>query len=167
MPVNRIQIPSVDAAALYQKILNSGTLLHLRADGRSMAPILNSGDMVTIRKTWPQSLRQGDLILFKTPVGQLLLHRIIYIRQLSDGIVLQTKGDAAYHRDFPISSNAVLGKVCKIEKSVPFWGFTSIDMESVFWKGISYLIAIVFLLNPSIRYPIFCCYRGLKLILRP
>ncbi len=156
-----------EAAPLFQQILDHGCTLRVRVTGRSMTPFIRGGDIVTLQKTPQSDLQKGNLILFRNNRCNLVLHRIIKIEpRKGQETAIQTKGDAA-NFDEPVPIHRVMGKVCKIEKAVPFWGVTHIDMESVFWKGVSYLIAIVTPLNPSIREPIFLCYRGLKVVFRP
>ncbi len=147
---NGSQFANLTKNQLFQQILEDGCTLRVRVTGRSMTPFIHSEDIVTLLKVPQSDLQKGNLILFRDSTGRLILHRIIRIHPLNDrNTAIQTKGDATGF-DEPVPSHRVMGKVCKIEKAVPFWGFTHIDMESVFWKGISYLIAIVFRMNPSI-----------------
>ncbi|MBM4147192.1 MAG: signal peptidase I [Nitrospira sp.] len=133
---------STETAALYEEILNSGLSLRIRATGRSMAPFLNGGEILTIKKGPDSSFHIGDLIFFKTRYGSLLLHRIIR-KQYKDMVIFQTKGDAVPGADEPVSENDILGKVCIIEKN--FFGMRTkrVYMESRFWKTINYLLAII------------------------
>lgn len=133
---------SSETAALFEEILNRGLSLRIRATGKSMSPFLKGGEILTIKKAPDSSFHIGDLIFFKTRYGSLLLHRIIR-KQYNDMVILQTKGDAVPGADEPVSEDAILGKVCIIEKN--FFGMATkhVYMESRFWKMINYLLAII------------------------
>jgi signal peptidase len=155
---------SLTAYELLEDILNSGAAIHTRVTGFSMAPFIRSGEVVTLRKVTPSVLRKGELILFRNSEGRLILHRIVKIGSgKGDEVILQTKGDAAGF-DEPIPSWRVLGKVSRIEKSVPFWGVSDINMDAAFWKKTGYLIAMISAMNPVIRYPIFIFYKKMKVL---
>jgi signal peptidase I len=133
---------SSETVALYEEILNSGLSLRIRATGRSMAPFLKGGEILTIKKGPDSSFHIGDLIFFKTRYGSLLLHRIIR-KKYKDMVILQTKGDAVLGADEPVSENDILGKVCIIEKNIFGMSTKRVHMESRFWKTINYLLAII------------------------
>jgi len=131
-----------DILRLFEDILRNGTSLRVRVTGRSMAPFLNGGEILTIKKIPDSSFQIGDLIFFKTRYGSLLLHRIIR-KQYKDMVIFQTKGDAAVIPDEPVSEHDVLGKVYKIEKILSSGRTKHIDMESPFWKTINYMLAVI------------------------
>jgi hypothetical protein len=137
-PVNPL-LPG--APAFFTDILNRGLSLRLRATGRSMAPFLRGGEIVTIKKVHCASLRIGDLIFFKNRENSLLLHRIVSIQLTGNGLVFQTKGDAVAGIDAPVHENKILGKVCTIEKIVACDTMKPIDMESFRQRSINYVRA--------------------------
>jgi signal peptidase I len=130
-----------DTLKLYEEILNSGLCLRMKVTGRSMAPFLNGGEILTIRKEPGSSLHVGDLIFFKTRYGSLLLHRIIK-KKKKDMVIFRTKGDAVKGIDEPVFEYDVLGKVYIIEKNISGMGTKRVNMESRFWKTINYLLAV-------------------------
>lgn len=131
-----------ETAAFCEEILNKGLSLRIRATGRSMAPFLKGGEILTIKKVPDSSFYIGDLIFFKTRYGSLLLHRLIR-KQHRDMVILQTKGDAVPGADEPVSEHNILGKVCIIEKNIFGMATKRVHMESRFWKTINYLLAII------------------------
>jgi signal peptidase I len=132
---------SAETSALFEDILNSGLSLRIKATGRSMAPFLNGGEILTIRKEAGTSLHVGDLIFFKTRYGSLLLHRIIK-KKNKDMVIFRTKGDAVPGIDEPVFEYDVLGKVCIIEKNISGMGTKRVNMESHCWRTINYLLAV-------------------------
>jgi signal peptidase I len=120
----------------------------VKATGRSMAPFLHVGEILTIKKVPCPSLQKGDLIFFKNRNGFLILHRIIKKRQDSDCMItFQTKGDAMIAFDEPVRNNKVLGKVCKIED-----GSKYINMETKMWSRINYMAAVISLLESRLYF---------------
>lgn len=133
---------------LFEDILNSGLSLRVKVTGRSMAPFLQGGEILTIKKVPYSSLQKGDLIFFKNRNGFLILHRIIKKRQDSDCMIaFQTKGDALIAFDEPVRDNDILGKVCKIED-----GSKYINMETKIWSKINYLTAVINLFESRLYF---------------
>jgi len=124
-------------------MLNAGLTLRVKVTGKSMVPVLQGGEILTIKKMLSCSLHIGDLIFFKTLYGVPLLHRIVGKQREKDMFVFQTKGDALITMDQPVTEHSVIGKVCRIEK--PFSGGRTkqIEMESGTWKVINYFQAIL------------------------
>jgi hypothetical protein len=84
-------------------------------------------------------LHRGDLIFFRNNQGFPVLHRLIRKRHLSHTITtVQTKGDALIAPDEPVPCQRIVGRVWKIERN----GRRSIDMESMRWRTINYLVAV-------------------------
>ena len=138
---------------LFEDILNAGSLLRVRVTGRSMAPILRGGEMVTLKKVSFTSLHRGDLILFKNRHGVPLLHRIVHKKKSSNGTIkFLTKGDALLSLDAPVRDRNVLGKVCKIEKNNSKVEPKCINMESKSWQSINFVIALTSLSRSAFYY---------------
>lgn len=117
-----------------------------------MFPFLEHGDIVTIRKASPSSLRLGDLLFFRNQQGLPVLHRLVRKKNLVDGSsVLQTKGDALASMDEPILIKNVLGKVYEVEKGNGSRRLNHINMESRFWKILNYVIALMRPARPFVR----------------
>lgn len=133
------EISAPDTFGLFEDILNSGLSLKVKVTGRSMAPFLWGGEILTIRKVPCSSLQRGDLIFFKNRQGFPILHRIITKRQVTNCMItFQTKGDALTAFDEPVQDNEILGKVCKIE-----YGSRRINIETKMWSKINYLAAVI------------------------
>jgi len=147
--IRRTDILSSD---IFEDILNRGVDPRVRVSGRSMAPFLKGGEIVTIKKIPASALRRGDLVLFKDEVGNLLLHRLIYRKQLpGNQFVLHTKGDASKSFDPPVRCAGVLGRVSAIEKTHPKRGRSIIDLESHLWKYVNYFNALLDLVRHKVK----------------
>lgn len=101
---------------LQEDILNRGRHFRILIRGRSMSPMLRDGDVVEIRDFDLNRLRVGDLLLFKTESGHLVLHRYLSQRVRDGRVWLTTKGDASRGCDRPIASHQVLGRVVQIHR---------------------------------------------------
>jgi signal peptidase I len=62
----------------------------------SMRPTLNPGDVAVLRSEPTADLRQGQIVAFHPPGEPQLtvLHRVFSIHRVSNGVIIQTKGDA-------------------------------------------------------------------------
>jgi hypothetical protein len=115
----------------------------MKASGLSMTPFIHHQDVVTIQKVPEDAIGRGDLILFKTQTGSLILHRIIKLRRAEgEGLILQTKGDALPYFDAPISEGSVLGKVSRIEKKQHLFGFRNICMDAILWRSFNFYMTL-------------------------
>ncbi|MEW6602760.1 MAG: hypothetical protein AB1499_17445 [Nitrospirota bacterium] len=126
---------------LIEEILSGGSLLRIRVTGRSMTPLLQGREFLTLRQVACSALKKGDLILFSSN-GRLILHRIICKFRSGDGsVILRTQGDAMTSDDGPVHQEKVLGKVILIEKSCSKGRVIISDMESAGWVILNSLIA--------------------------
>ena len=140
-----------EKVGLYEDILEKGISLHVKVTGRSMSPYLKGGETLTIRKVQPESLKKGDLIFFKDQSGHPVLHRIVRIES-KEGTryIFQTKGDGTHAFDDPVSEDALIGKVCKIESKTSLNGTKTIDMESFNNRIVNYCLACYSLARPKL-----------------
>ncbi|MGC9148327.1 MAG: signal peptidase I [Sulfolobales archaeon] len=110
--------------SLYGKLSNTHFLAVV--EGRSMEPTLNTGDIVfMIPISDPREINVGDVIVFKRPNGELIIHRVIEIKIYKDSYYYVTKGDNNPIPDPPnnpgepgISFRSVIGKVLSLGKGV-------------------------------------------------
>ncbi|MFZ5905902.1 MAG: signal peptidase I [Nitrospirota bacterium] len=132
------------AFTLLNELLTSGFDVRIRVTGSSMSPFLLGGEVLTIRKVMPGSLRLGDLIFFRTPEDIPVLHRIIGKKTGKDkSYTFRTKGDAVSIIDDPVTERDILGKVCRIEQIHAVSMRRLIDMELPIWKAMNFSLALV------------------------
>jgi signal peptidase len=123
----------VSAALLLVAIIAmSGLAIFTRAQGgrllsvqtKSMVPVLNKGDLVSVIRVPAENLKVGDIITFINPRNskQTITHRITELPSAYNAKKIVTKGDANQSTDVPIDQSAVLGRV---SYAVPYAGYAS------------------------------------------
>ena len=113
---------------LIEDLLARGTQVRLAVGGVSMAPQLRNHDCVVIEALHGKNPRFGDLVLFRSEDGRLVLHRVV--RRWRDSERrrrIQTRGDACVRLDASIDATRVLGRVRRIERATG----ASIDLDTV------------------------------------
>ncbi|MET1128088.1 MAG: signal peptidase I [Thermoproteota archaeon] len=63
--------------------------------GRSMLPLFYTGDLVVVFKPDPNNVRVGDVIVYRSLFGNLVIHRVIRVVNASpcNPVCFITKGD--------------------------------------------------------------------------
>ena len=83
----------------------------IRRDGRlvytnvgvSMLPLLRHGrDLFIVEKRGPDRLKAGDVVLYRRPPAQYVLHRIVEVRE-------KDYGDNCVNREYGITDSDILG----------------------------------------------------------
>ena len=77
----------------------------LRPRGGCMAPALRDGEAVSVRSR--ALYLPGDVVVFRTPAGDLAIHRVLGFRPAG----LVTKGDGCDIHDAPVRRGDVIGGV--------------------------------------------------------
>ena len=83
--------------------------------GASMLPVLKPGDIITIEKIGSKNICKGQVIVFETGQGKLIIHRVVKV----SGNTLITAGDNADELDEPIRICDVMGIVREVEIKKP------------------------------------------------
>lgn len=82
-----------------------GTLIYKNV-GTSMLPMLKQGrDLFSVRKKGEKRCKKYDVILYRRPPGQYVLHRIVEVRE-NDYVVL---GDNCVRKEYGITDEDILG----------------------------------------------------------
>ena len=121
--------------------------------GNSMWPFIGHGrDQVEVVPIKLSELKKGDIVLFKTPGGAYILHRIMKLTK--EGII--TSGDGNTYIDGEFSRSSVLARVSKIIRK----GKT-LRCESLSWRIIFTLWRVSFPIRPFLLKTIlvFCRIR--------
>ena len=87
------------AGAVILLSVGAGALLGFRAlvvRSGSMAPAIQSGDVVVTRLVRPSAVEPGDVVTFRDPSrrGDLVTHRVVQVRREGDRLAIVTRGDA-------------------------------------------------------------------------
>ncbi len=122
-----------DVVPLIEEQVNSGGYFYLIPKGVSMLPTIKGDeDTVTLEKA--DTLKKGDIVLYRRESEQIVLHRIVGIK--GDSLILS--GDAQTELEYGIKTKDVIAKVCEIKKgekiikrnSLAFYRFYSISRIS-------------------------------------
>ena len=74
--------------------------------GVSMMPLLRQGkDLLEVRRKGPERAQVGDVVLYRRPPDQYVLHRVVKVRP-EDYVIL---GDNTIHREMGIRDEDILG----------------------------------------------------------
>ncbi|MEW6358021.1 MAG: signal peptidase I [Planctomycetota bacterium] len=146
-----ISPPFAERIEFFEAILRRGADVRVRVTGRSMAPFLRDGDIVTLRAVPFSSLRWGDVIFFRNAEGLAVMHRIVRWRRRGGAALVQTAGDAAACLDPPVSEGNVLGKVRLVERQRDGLGGRRIDMQAGRWRAMNSFLALVSLARAGLR----------------
>jgi len=105
-----------DFLALNDEILKREVYLRFRIKGESMSPSLRDKDVVIIKRFNLSEIKTGDIIFYRIPPSQIVIHRLIK-RTLEDGkMAFITKGDANFYFDPYVYPKDILGKIVAIER---------------------------------------------------
>jgi signal peptidase I len=89
--------------------------------GRSMAPGLPVGSLVTLEPVASDRIRVGDVVSIRADNGVLVTHRVTRLADLPAGRHLELRGDANPQPDpVLVPANAVIGRVDRV---VPVAGY--------------------------------------------
>ena len=105
-----------------------------------MAPVIRSGDVVTVRPASVEDIRLGDIVFYRRSDGPgHVLHRVLCKRRRAGEWMLRTKGDALRGLDPPVAGDQVLGRsVSGASRARAWWGLIRVcgcAAVSFFRKG--------------------------------
>jgi signal peptidase I len=114
----RIEIAcdSATFAELGTTILALGKSLRFRARGYSMHPLVRDGDLLTIEPVDVRSLQRGDLVFFRNPQGEVVVHRMVRRTGQGDSLSFEVKGDGLPAPDGLVPGKEIFGRVTSIER---------------------------------------------------
>ncbi len=104
-----------DIQTITSIILDGGYHASLPTIGSSMFPVIRTGDRITIEAVSGKP-SIGDIIVFQSN-GQMICHRLVKTFK-KDGVqYYQTRGDAFFKRDMPITYEHIIGRVIQIQRT--------------------------------------------------
>lgn len=114
---------------LIEEELRQRRKVRFTVSGNSMWPwIIHNRDSVLLEKTDVNTLKKGDIILFRTEQGHHVLHRITGVTRV--GFI--TTGDGNLHRDGLVPFDAVLARAAAIHRKDRV-----ISCDSLGWRLLS------------------------------
>ena len=105
-----------DFAELSAEILARGSRVRFRARGRSMAPLIRDGDVLTVEPVSMEALRVGDIVFHRAGPGRLVAHRVVTRDVENAELTLTTRGDALLGPGERVRADDVLGRVVELQR---------------------------------------------------
>ena len=116
MNTKTLKITADDFGLLAAEYLAQGITIRFKAAGTSMHPSIQNGDLLSVIPPDKNSLKWGDIILYRIKnSNNLIAHRIIFIRKKDSDKIIYTRGDALGGELEQINPENILGKVIKVE----------------------------------------------------
>ncbi|MCY0868065.1 MAG: signal peptidase I [Desulfurococcus sp.] len=123
--------------------LDSKTPLLAVVKGVSMLPTLREGDIVFLKSASPGDIRVGDVVVYTTPRGELVIHRVIgvvvdhetntyYYRTEGDNNVIEDLPN--YERGLGVPYSRIVGKVVEFNGyvfKIPYLGYITLLLRSL------------------------------------
>jgi hypothetical protein len=102
--------------ALVEDLLDTGLQVRFRAGGRSMAPAVQDGDVLTVAPVAPALVAVGDVILCDTWRGPIA-HRVVAIEATATDRRFVLRGDCSLENDRPIEATRLRGRLVAVERN--------------------------------------------------
>lgn len=102
------------AVHLIEKVVQRSGSIELPAQGYSMFPLIQKGDICTFNKCDPLHMKKGDIVLFYSPSGQLVAHRFYHKELMSNEMHFRFKGDTNLGFDQPVKAQQIIGRLTSI-----------------------------------------------------
>jgi signal peptidase I len=124
----------------------------LTVEDASMAPALQTGDLVVSRSTPPLHAHPGDIVTFRNPQreAQLLTQRVVDVTHVGDTVFFTTRADASgsgVHWQIPVG-----GAIGEKVWLVPRVGSVFDAMGTVPARGLEGLIVVLWVLYVVLRW---------------
>lgn len=125
-----------------EELLAEGRQAVFTVTGMSMWPFLCHGrDQVIVERCCFSSLKTGDIVLFQTPLGNYMLHRIT---DLGDSD-FETTGDGNCFRDGRFPSACIKAKACTLIRKG-----AEIPCDALFWRIVFGIWSVCFPIRSSL-----------------
>lgn len=112
-----MKLKRADFGDLSSEVFARGSLLRFRAGGRSMHPLVQDGDILTIEPVDPASLRVGDVAFYRPSRDLVVAHRVV-ARCVEDGkLVYLIRGDASPGPCERVPAECILGRAVLLERN--------------------------------------------------
>jgi signal peptidase I len=139
-----IACDSAAFAELSVAILAMGKALRFRARGHSMHPLVRDGDLLLIQPISAGAIRRGDLVFFRNPRGEMVVHRMLRRANRSDTSSFEVKGDGLAGPDGLVTAPQIFGRVSSIERDG-----VCIDLRQPGMRLLGFVLALMAPLGPN------------------
>ncbi|BFT75294.1 signal peptidase I [Paenibacillus sp. P36] len=105
-----------ESIQLLTRVLAKNGWIELPARGTSMYPFIKKGDICRFSVTTTESIKKGDVLLFRTLGGNLVAHRFCRMVTRNKQLYYLCKGDTNLKHDEAIGLDQLIGKLTWIER---------------------------------------------------
>jgi len=109
--MQKLNLGSSDLAELAAEVFSRSGTISFIAMGSSMLPTLRDGDLLTAVPEDPFSIRQGDLLLYRTGDDRAAVHRVSDASRISPHAELTLSSDSYPEDHYRISIEQVMGRI--------------------------------------------------------
>ncbi|OCT11057.1 hypothetical protein A8709_04985 [Paenibacillus pectinilyticus] len=102
---------------LFAQVLKKRGWIELPAQGTSMFPFIRRGDICRFVPALATQIRRGDILLFCTPQGNLIAHRLCRKVITNEQLTLLCKGDSNLSYDVAIQQDQLIAKMDWIKRN--------------------------------------------------
>ena len=113
---------------LAEVLLEDNNTLSIRMYGLSMYPALQHGDTGLIKKCFPDEVKKGDVVVWRSG-DRLVAHRLVTCERKEDGWCLLTRGDNNLLDDSPFTEKELAGKLISFERNGKTYAPDSLKMR--------------------------------------
>jgi signal peptidase I len=106
-----------EVLTILKNVQKKNGVIELPANGNSMYPFIQKGDVCHFISCNPQQLKKGDVVLFYSKSGHLIAHRFFYSISINQEEQYHLKGDTNLGFDQPVPSDNIIGKLDKIQRN--------------------------------------------------
>lgn len=116
----------------------TGVFMFAVVEGKSMEPLLQTGDLVFVYRADPHTIHEGDVVVYERPGRSFIIHRVIKVMEEDGKIYFIIKGDNNPVPDGAIPSEWITGKVLSVGEAtlkIPGIGYLTLCLRSIFHAG--------------------------------
>lgn len=142
---------------MMQRMLAEGGTFQFYPHGTSMLPLIKEVRDQVILTAVPEKLEKYQVILYKRKNDTFVLHRIVEVKETTDGEEYTMRGDHQYQNEYGIRKEQMIGMVCGIVKN----GKTVDPLH-----GLEYAKAVLWVNTVRLRQGVFFARRCVSKIKR-
>lgn len=135
----------------FEDVLNAkGSLVYTNM-GKSMLPFIKEGRDILVIKSLNERIKKYDIVLSKRPSGRYLLHRVIYV--FDNGETLILSGDNSYKKDY-VERSSIIGILSQIIRNKE-----KINFDSTMHRFIIFIWCKLYFIRKPILKLIYFLFR--------
>ncbi|MEH6949717.1 hypothetical protein V7068_22280 [Bacillus sp. JJ634] len=116
---------------LLKAVLKKNGHIDIPAQGTSMFPFIQEGNLCRFIVCEPQELKKGEVVLFHLETGQLTAHRYYGSKMMNNKSFFVFKGDTNLGFDQPVCEERIIGKLLYVQKEKSLLNVS--DFRAFFW----------------------------------